>query len=1033
MFSSLNTSLSNLYQNATFSVHHLSPQAILASYLSASLAEFLQVDSHFIETSLFTNQHVTLHQIRLKPRTVRNNNTSSETITLTGTIQEIEFRWEWDTQTYISNVRLRIVGVDLRLSKDDDNNNRSDVPEQIRTEEDLAIPTTTPPQTNNGDWKAVYMQQIVDHLSVSIEAIQITICLDDKTLIVLGSGIDLTTNEQQQQENLDDSSSLLQQISMRSLSAYFKQPNGELMQLLADFGYSATVHRVAGRRFVDGIRNGLVITGNPRESIQWYLGAVQIDGLLQLLQLVRVVEPEMDMRLPEPTSSDCSTSSIFQLPLPSMTVLLEENIKLQFKDGVVQYRTDGSKCILQFGSVFAEMIDEQLVVLNNLTIDAINCSVLLSKPEDDNDTINVKLPLCSEMVERYRNISCTYGKVMHRTSDSVKAAESDNDCNASKKLHWSLNIQGNSKFKVTNELGWMQCSMENLTIFTKYATKIPFDASWENAHLSSSHGVIGDVSMMELVNDTFHLSGSVNVTITSKDAATQFLEFLNDAASNYTVDESSQSMELPCNVILPKINAVILEPDRGIHFECENVEVEGASLSLRGQSVKISTAPNEISTNYFSCRGFHTAFELLGTGADQNVKIKITNMCSIQYLSYVCVQALNAEATISPNNLNSISDVMIDAAEAVLSADFRSESWSKQIESESEADPISLPNIVVSKMNLTLHFIGGGITLENAKIGLPEFKGNASTRSDTLTMHYLKLVKKRLPFLLTKANVAGVNVGDSLSSAVATMAVNSSLVGTLVGVVGKDGVGAAITAGKATRGASESERYHFGDFSKGLAASTRSASFSGATAASSTYASENRVRLSSAAGSGVGMVAGMALAGPVGLVAGSILAGRAVGNAVERRFGDPKTMTTSTTEQLSVSDEEMPTTESSADAILPENSTQPSSKEVDLLGSVERNLSVTLTQVDLSAENTNSDSFGNLQLTPANGEQKRHTVDTTRAFTDVAASPASESRPGGGYKFGSITRGVIARGKAARGAKKAEGYKFGDFTRGFLK
>lgn len=1040
MFSSLSNSLSNLYNNATFSIN-LSPQAILASYLSASLAEFLQVDSHLIETSLLTDQHVKLHQIQLKPRTVRqnsNNNNNNKTVTLTGTIQHIEFRWEWDTQTYISNVRLKIVGVDLRLSSSDSSNidsSRSD--EQGAIENEPNVPTTTAEAASgDADWKTVYMQQIVDHLSVSITDVRITIGLDDdgKELIVLGSNIDLKTQEQQMQDILgeeeDSTTSLMQLMSLQSLSAYFKEPNGEQLQLLDGFGYSASIERISGRRFVDGIMNGLVITGNPRESMQWYLGAVQVDGLLQLRQLLLVVEPDMDISLPEPSSNNDRTeeeSSVFELPLPSMSIAMEENIKFHFKDGAVQYRTDGSECIVQLGRAFAELMNqEQLAMLNNLTVDAINCSVVLRQPDDDSDTINVKLPLNTQMMERFQKFYRAYSEVLQKKNDAETVTE-DVDCDAFREQPWSLDIQGTSTLEISNELGWMNWSMKHVSITTTHGGKMPFDATWKSAHLASSQGIMMDVPTMELLDDAMHLRGSIDITIASMDAATHFSEFLQNAASNYSSDESSssppQTTELLCDIFLPKINAMVLEPNGGMRFECENLDVEGTSLSLRGRSVQISTLPNGIASNYFSCRDFHTAFKLFCAGADQTVNVKLVQMCDIQYLSSVRIQSLSAEATIDPTNINSISDMIVHVEEAVLTADFKSDNWSNQIETETEADPISLPNITVSKMNLTLHFIGSGITLENARIGLPEFKGNASTRSDALAKHYVKLVKKRLPFLLTKANVAGVNVGDSLSSAVATVAVKSSLVGTLVGVVGKDGVGAAITAGKATRGASESERYHFGDFSKGIAASAKGASLSGTAAASSSYASENRVRLSSAAGSGVGMVAGLALAGPVGLVAGSILAGKAVGNAVERRFGDPKK-------------QELGNTVDDGTPEIPVVESEKPTGSMNLPGSTTKSQPDFQGNITSTADNTIiSDSrqcLGNLTPPAVIDGRESRTANSVSISNAATSSSVSQNDPGGGYKFGNITRGLIARGKIARGANQNDGYKFGDFTRGFL-
>ncbi|GAX18219.1 hypothetical protein FisN_31Hh029 [Fistulifera solaris] len=1026
MFSSLSTSLSNLYNNATFSIN-LSPQAILASYLSASLAEFLQVDSHLIETSLLTDQHVTLRQIKLKPRTVRSNGHAS-TITLTGTIQKIEFRWEWSTQSYISNVRLKVEGVHLQLSKQD-----ATTEEVIIEAEENANLSSIHETNTETDWKAVYMQQIVDHLSVSVTDVQITIDLDDNALIVLGSGIDLTTKEQQKQEYIEDSTTLMQQMCLKSLSAYFERPNGEQIQLLDAFGYSASVHRVSGRRFVDGIMNGLIITGSPEESIQWYFGSLQVEGLLQLQRLLRIVEPDIDMSLPDAASSDRDKFSIFELPLPSMSILMDESIKLQFTQGALQYRTDGSECILQLGRMSAELKEEPLAVLNNLTIDVINSSVLLITPlEGDSDTMNVKISLRKDMLEAYNRVYVIYSEVLQMNKNESEASISD-PVDDSNNFYWSLDIQGNTKLEMISELGWIQWTMDNLSASAKYGAKIPFDASWKCAHLSSSHGIIVDTSMMELINDTFHFAGSVDIIVASMDAATQFSEFVMDASSKYPGDKT-QSTGLSCNIVLPKVNVVVLDSDGGMQMECENIEVDGDFLTIRGRSIQISTTANGSSSNYFSCQNVNATFKRIGATATsgQTVKVEIRNMGDVRYLSSVHVPSLFAEATIDPSNINLISDLRLNVAEAELTADFRSKDWSKQIESNAQSDPMLLPDANVSKINLTLHFIGGGITLENAKISLPEFQGNESTRSDTLSSHYVMQVKKRLPFLFTKANVAGVNVGDSLSSAVATMAVQSSLVGTLVGVVGKDGVGAAITAGKATRGATENERYHFGDFSKGIAASAKNASLSSTAAASSTYASENRVRLSSAAGSGVGMVAGMALAGPAGLIAGSILAGKAVGNAVERRFGDPKRMpTTSAIEQEAVDTSQgplIPATKSPATA-APQHPANHSNAQLFDPHGFDRGSN---TDTDATVDVANS-TLDNHSLPSSGGVSETNAINTSESVAAIPGeSSTTQTNSGGNYKFGNITRGIIARGKAARGANKTEGYKFGDFTRGFL-
>mmetsp|Transcript_24945 Transcript_24945/g.54397 ORF Transcript_24945/g.54397 Transcript_24945/m.54397 type:complete len:709 (-) Transcript_24945:63-2189(-) len=60
---------------------------------------------------------------------------------------------------------------------------------------------------------------------------------------------------------------------------------------------------------------------------------------------------------------------------------------------------------------------------------------------------------------------------------------------------------------------------------------------------------------------------------------------------------------------------------------------------------------------------------------------------------------------------------------------------------------------------------------------------------------------------------------------------------------------------------------------------------------------------------------------------------------------------------------------------------------------------------------------------------------SARKVTENASSAAAEVSETEGrreYRFGDITRGLVARGKQARGADKEEGYQFGDFTRGFF-
>jgi hypothetical protein len=73
-----------------------------------------------------------------------------------------------------------------------------------------------------------------------------------------------------------------------------------------------------------------------------------------------------------------------------------------------------------------------------------------------------------------------------------------------------------------------------------------------------------------------------------------------------------------------------------------------------------------------------------------------------------------------------------------------------------------------------------------------------------------------------------------------------------------------------------SDSYAVGDFSAGAAT------------AAGDYATNNRLRLAGAGGSAIGMLAGVAIAGPIGLIAGSFLGASAGKTSMRAVSGDPE-------------------------------------------------------------------------------------------------------------------------------------------------
>jgi len=491
--------------------------------------------------------------------------------------------------------------------------------------------------------------------------------------------------------------------------------------------------------------------------------------------------------------------------------------------------------------------------------------------------------------------------------------------------------------------------------------------------------------------------------------------------------------------------------------------------------------------------------------------IRVNKMLNIEYLGMVRFPSMSMNFQFDFAESDNLRNLSVEADCVQVDADFTKKGWSDALESESSSTKYRLPNAKVSEMTLATDFKGHVISLADAKIHLRAFRGDLESNVESLTKHYVSIVKERIPFLLTKANIAGANVGDSLGTYAGGLAMSSSVTGALVGVVGRDAVGAAISRGKSSRGAGESQRYHFGDFSRGLAASVSDAARSGTkkrgddqyqigdfsthtASAASSYASDNRVRLSTAAGSGVGMAVGLAVAGPLGLVAGSVLGGQAAKRLVERNAGDPSNGNATVEQSLEgASDTTSPSpntepfdvfavdpsqiqvvSETQGAPFYPSLSSQTHAVEVpqghaefsgrsNLLNGEQQRTTRSSTDSDNQQTQTAQQSLhyvspnnsmsafdttnrypgqGNQAGTGAHGlsqppryQHEPHSAQTTHQQPGPTRQSPSQGHGGqqqGSYKFGDYTKSMISRGKDTRGKDASSGYKFGDFSRGLF-
>ena len=512
------------------------------------------------------------------------------------------------------------------------------------------------------------------------------------------------------------------------------------------------------------------------------------------------------------------------------------------------------------------------------------------------------------------------------------------------------------------------------------------------------------------------------------------------------------------------------------------------------------------------------------------VRIQIVKALDVVYLETIRVPEIKASAIVRPERLDVFRKVEVHLDAAEITADFSSEEWNRHLAVNESSHLYQLPLIRISAFEVVLHFKKGVASVSDAVLKLSAVIGSHETDSSVLVAHYTDQIKKRIPYLFLKTDVLGANVGDSMSSVAASVAFRSTIGGSVAGVVGYDAISSAISMGKKSRGAEQTERYKFGDLSRGLVQSVREASkagsrmrgddqyelgdvTAGAASAAMQYTSENRVRLSSAVGSGMGMAAGFAIAGPVGMIGGALLGSRAAGEVVAQTTGDPKkdksrpmlndsshrapgndrkpvkhgssrvsappeNMFTGATSRRSVSVSTR--SQTSQNSHTPHRSTEQNRHDLSTNTANHHNQharNLTLPSPSLGHSNsphncTREQVISSSQPSPThNGSaDRRHRssaldlkqeqgsdrlVSSAHAMKQDRRRPqsgfrgsqsmqqqrpsptrdSSQQQPGEtaeGYKFGDITRGIIARGKQLRGETKDSNYRFGDFTRGLF-
>mmetsp|Transcript_29729 Transcript_29729/g.39557 ORF Transcript_29729/g.39557 Transcript_29729/m.39557 type:complete len:1275 (-) Transcript_29729:989-4813(-) len=598
---------------------YTSPKQFLVSYLSRSFADFFDVDPSTIETSLLKDARVALIQIQIKERRIGK-------LLVSGSVEKMEFSWVWNRQSLINDAKLAIEGVQVHV----------DVVE-IEDEHTMAVAAESSITTTNqgvaedreattADWKAKYLQQILNHLTLIVRDVEISIHFNNISKVVL-QGIDI---ELKTKSEVDDKL-LMQVMSVFSLEAWIDGSDGSKYPLLDPFGYRADVQRVSGRRFLDGILAGLLIQGHVNideslaaSTIRVHAGVQQITALRYLQGILLSIgsenngeraEPKIPSAIDKGPTSEAAgvISSIFCLPVKSMEVVLENQTNLRLAGCTIRYCTDGTE--LSIDCTDGIWMDDLPLSLNNLwVLDFINSEVMLDSLQQKRncyDTFNNEhsvgekeqnfhLELSLDMFEKiYSGVQA----ILPQCKEAMTMAEKASDCHNISSLPppWVTKVNGSLTvhFSGMDDL-CVDIAVDSLNV-TQGDISCPFYLECQSICVGSkskSHFLIY-VPEIETVEGILIVQDHISVTIGSTDAINDIQRLWTQIMS-VMGDTSSSSLDMPISIRMPGVNLSMKEPElttvkmsniqgNGSIWKFEQIVVDGfGALGLEATALEAS-------------------------------------------------------------------------------------------------------------------------------------------------------------------------------------------------------------------------------------------------------------------------------------------------------------------------------------------------------------------------------------------------------------------------------------------------------------
>ena len=755
------------------------------------------------------------------------------------------------------------------------------------------------------------MQFILDSLTLSIQdfVFQIEIPSEENetihSLVIGGSALELVSMGRV------TGNALQQMVSLGSMYSHIIT-NSTIHPLLENIAYKAMVTRTAGKRFQD-LEKGLQIKGESNDAgIVLHVGVMQMTVLNNVLGMI-VHTDTTDKHEETHTQSDLqgdttnnrmdhtSISSILELPLSAVSIVLPNGAKVSLVGLMVNYRLDGT--LLQIEGRDGFLMDSFPILTLGET--SLWCAdLVLSKftivdqacvHHDETDVVafihgqpqvlQTILQGIDQFMEIYSSNKDTGAlKTIHDAmeNDNIQAHENDS-------VPWSASIDG--VIALLWESGTedsAEAMLRGITLAMGPTIEVNIQ-SIDRIYVPSQVRLLSPLtgSVLTFNGSSVHLAlGSMEVELLVFEESSS----KQDTQEPEKKDEESKPFSLPVGIKLTLESLRLKKPD------------DTALANLTGIVLALSPEP-----------------------PDEIDAVCIAASLHLDDVNHDMIRLVHANlaGVLHTNNLELVDGFAFGTDSIALAAGYTILDWRGLLgkrqrspqkhrpnvkKEDSQLPRYCLPFSHVDELKLKL-LVNGVVGMKESTQRIAAFKGNANTTSEDLISYYAKKVIAAAPGLISNAEVLGVGVTDTAvghygsvfgATIMSGLGKAAGPAGGILSIAAFDGVRNALKAGKQSRGAAVDDKWKPTDLVRGLAYAAKQATRDGATkrgkqanakgdivdwtvgATSDVveYAGENKSRLGAAGAGTFGFFLGAAVAGPVGGLAGAVLISAVTGKTI---------------------------------------------------------------------------------------------------------------------------------------------------------